>query len=136
MPIVTWSQDFSVNIQEIDDQHKVIVDMINKINHAVTGNGDPEIIKQVIEQLVDYTTVHFAIEEALMRMFHFPGYEQHKQIHTKLLERVLAFQKQYAKGNTQIGSELLYFLRDWLLNHIVKVDKEYSTHLLSHKIEG
>lgn len=136
MPIVTWSQDFSVHIQEIDDQHKVIVDLINKINDAVTGNGDPEAIKQVIEQLVDYTTVHFSIEEALMRMFHYPGYEQHKQIHTKLLERVLAFQKQYAKGNAQIGSELLYFLRDWLLSHIVKVDREYSTHLRSHKIEG
>lgn len=136
MPIVTWSQDFSVRIQEIDDQHKVIVDLINKINDAVAGNSVPETVKQVIEQLVDYTTVHFAIEEALMRMFHYPGYEQHKQIHTKLLERVLAFQKQYAKGNTQIGSELLYFLRDWLLNHIVKVYREYSGHLLSHKIEG
>ena len=136
MPIVTWSQEFSVNIQEIDDQHKVIVDLINEVNDAVAGNGGPETVKQVIEQLVDYTTVHFTIEEALMRMFHYPGYEQHKQIHTKLLGRVLAFQKQYAKGNTQISSELLYFLRDWLLNHIVKVDREYSAHLLSHKIES
>jgi hemerythrin len=136
MPIVTWSEDFSVSIQEIDDQHKVIVDLINKINDAVTGNGSAEAIGQVIEELVRYTTVHFAIEEALMRMFHYPDYAQHKQIHTKLLERVLNFQKQYAKGNTQIGSELLYFLRDWLLSHIVKVDRGYSAHLLSHKIEG
>lgn len=136
MPIVTWSQDFSVNIQEIDDQHKVIVDLINKINDAVAGNGGPETVKQVIEQLVHYTTVHFSIEEALMRMFHYPDYEQHKQIHKNLLERVLAFQKQYAKGNTQIGPELLYFLRDWLLNHIVKIDRGYSAYLLSHKIEG
>lgn len=136
MSIVTWSQDFSVNIQEIDDQHKIILNLINKINDAVTGNGSPEIIGQVIDELAHYTTVHFAIEEALMRMFHYPDYDQHKQIHTALLARVLSFKKQYAKGNTQIGSELLYFLRDWLLNHIVKVDREYSAHLLSHKIEG
>lgn len=136
MSMVTWSQDFSVSIQEIDDQHKVIVDLINEVNDAVSGDNNPETVGKVIERLVDYTKVHFLIEEALMRMFRYPDYEQHKKIHGKLLERVLAFQKQYAKGNAQIGQELLYFLRDWLLSHIMKVDREYSPHLLSGKIEG
>ena len=136
MPIVTWGEEFSVKIQEIDDQHKVIVDMINELGASISGNDSPEVIGRTIERLAEYTKVHFAIEEALLRLFRYPDYVQHKQIHQKLLERVLAFQKQFAKGNTQIGPELMYFLKDWLLSHIVKVDKNYSSHLLTHKIEG
>jgi hemerythrin len=133
--LITWSDDFSVEIQEIDEQHKCLVQLINKLYTGLAAKDTSEAIEQVLDELVSYTRVHFAVEECLMRLFDYPGYDEHKKIHDKIVTRVADFQRLYKAGDHKVGMELLYFLKDWLMTHINEVDKQYTPHLTKQGVK-
>jgi hemerythrin len=124
--MVTWDDAYSVDIQEIDEQHKCLVEIMNELYTAMANKSNRDLIGDVLDKLVDYTKVHFAVEETLMRIFHYEGYEEHKAIHDKIVTRVLEFQGKFRAGDDKVGMELLMFLKDWLFDHINKVDKRYT----------
>ncbi len=125
MSMVQWSDKYSVNIQEIDEQHKCIVNYINELYEALSRKENHDLVADVIQKLVEYTKIHFAVEETLMRIFHYEGYEQHKAIHDKLVQQALVFQGRYLAGDSRVGMELLMFLKEWLFTHINQVDMQY-----------
>ena len=126
MSMVAWDDAYSVEIQEIDEQHKCLIEIMNELYTAMANKSNRDLISDVLDKLVDYTKVHFAVEETLMRVFHYDGYEEHKAIHDKIVHRVLEFQGQFRAGNDKVGMDLLMFLKDWLFDHINKVDKQYT----------
>jgi len=121
MSMITWDDTYSVDIQEIDEQHKCLIEFMNELYMAMANKSNRDLIGDVLDKLVDYTKVHFAVEETLMRVFHYDGYEEHKAIHDKIVFRVLEFQNQFRAGNDKVGM----VLKDWLFDHINKVDKQY-----------
>jgi len=125
MPMVTWDDTYSVEIQEIDEQHKRLIEIMNELYTAIAHKSNRDLISDVLDKLVDYTKVHFAVEETLMRVFHYDGYDEHKAIHDRIVTQVLEFQGKFRSGNDSVGMELLLFLKDWLFDHINKVDKQY-----------
>lgn len=129
-----WSDDFSVSINEIDDQHKVIVNLINEVDEAAKSTDEHEKLAHVLQELINYTKTHFVVEESLMRILKYPDYEEHKKQHDKLLYRVNRFQEQFDRGNTLVTKELHYFLHDWWIKHIQGTDKAYSPFMNEHGI--
>ncbi len=132
MSIVTWSDEYTVDIQEIDEQHKRLIDIINELYEALAAKKDRDKVATVLNELVEYTKVHFAVEETLMRIFHYEDYDAHKEIHDRIVARVLDFQAKFNAGNDSVGMELLLFLKEWLFDHINKVDKRYTKHFQAH----
>ena len=126
MSMVEWNDDYSVDIQEIDEQHKCLINIMNELYVALANKSNQDQVADVLNKLVEYTKVHFAVEETLMRIFHYEGYEQHKEIHDQIVVKVLEYQGEFRAGNTKVGMELLMFLKDWLFDHINKVDKGYT----------
>lgn len=135
MSIITWSDEYSVDIQEIDEQHKKLISIINKLYEALAAKKERDRVTEVLNELVEYTKVHFAVEETLMRVFHYEEYDAHKEIHDRIVNRVLDFQKKFNAGNDEVGMELLMFLKDWLFDHIQKVDTRYSKHFQKHGVK-
>jgi hemerythrin len=133
--MLTWSDEFSVDIQEIDEQHKRLVDLINRLYDALASKEQGSAVHAVLDELVDYTRIHFAVEECLLRLFEYPGYDEHKAIHDRIVAQVLEFQRLFRAGDQKVGMELLYFLKDWLMDHINKVDKQYSPHLTKNGVK-
>jgi hemerythrin len=129
MPMIQWSEEYSVEIQEIDEQHKCIVGYINELYGALAKKDNRELVADIIHKLVEYTKIHFAVEEALMRIFHYEGYEQHKTIHDNIVQQVLTYQGKFMAGDDEVGMELLMFLKGWLFDHINKIDKQYTSTL-------
>ncbi len=125
MSMISWDDAYSVDIQEIDEQHKMLIEYMNELYIAMANKSNRDLIGEVLDKLVSYTKIHFSVEETMMRVFHYEGYEEHKAIHDKIVERVLEFQSQYHSGNDKVGMDLLMFLKDWLFDHINKVDKQY-----------
>jgi hemerythrin len=125
MSMIEWDDLYSVDIQEIDEQHKCLVEIMNELYTALANRSNPQLVGDVLDKLVDYTRIHFAVEETLMRMFHYDDYDGHKAIHDRIVSRVEEFQGKYHMGDTHVGMELLMFLRDWLFDHINKIDKSY-----------
>ena len=69
---IEWSNELSVGIEEIDAQHKVLVDLLNQTHGAIQQRHIAQVTNDIIDQLSEYTRVHFAVEESLMRILHYP----------------------------------------------------------------
>ncbi len=135
MPMVDWNDKYSVEIQEIDEQHKVLVELINRLYDAIAAKKDVEQMGKIMDELVDYTKTHFAVEEALMRVLQYPDYEPHKAIHDRIVAQVVDFQTKFHAGDRGMGMELLMFLKNWLFDHINKIDKSYVPHFTKQGVK-
>lgn len=126
MALITWEEKYSVNIKEIDEQHKNLVKMVNDLHEAMSVGKGKEVMGKVLQNLINYTASHFATEEKYMTMFNYPSYPQHKGEHDKFVKQVLDFQKDFNEGNKIISLDVMKFLKDWLLNHILGTDKKFG----------
>lgn len=131
MALITWKEIYSVDISEIDSQHKKLIDMINSLHDGMIGGKNEETISKVLFDLIDYTTTHFLTEEKLFDKYGYPETELHKQQHNNLVEKVIEIQNRYHYGEPVLTMELINFLRDWLNEHIIGSDKKYSPFLKS-----
>lgn len=130
MSMVQWNDEYSIGIQEIDEQHKLLVELINDLYMAMAQKGARDRVGEVLGRLVDYTKVHFAVEECLQRMFGYPGYEAHKKIHDTLVQQAVELMEKYKAGDAGVGMEALFLLKDWLIGHIMEKDTAYAPYLL------
>ena len=123
---VEWDDTLSVGIEEIDEQHKVLVDLVNKMHEAIHQRHGSDVVISILSDLAEYTRIHFAVEESLMRILNYPDYDNHKQVHEELLHTVADLQEKVASGKKSIGFELMHFLKTWLVKHIMEEDMQYS----------
>lgn len=126
--LFTWSDDFSVHIQEVDEQHKVLVSLLNQLHVAIIEHHGKATSREILDRLAEYTRTHFMLEESLMRLTHYPGFEIHKQQHEELMAQVQSLQHKLDNENTTITFELLHFLKSWLVQHINDSDKRFGAH--------
>ncbi len=134
--LIEWSDELSVGIQEIDEQHKVLVSLINELHDAIHERHGKEVSSEILQRLADYTKIHFAVEESLFRIFDYPGYEEHKKQHDELIREIVDLQAKINSGKTNISFQLLHFLKMWLTQHILDSDKEYVPHLLKSGLKA
>jgi len=121
-----WSDEYSVGIDEIDEQHKTLFAMVDKLHEAIMNKAGSAACRVILKELVDYTRVHFALEQTLMRVGKYPEYELHCRLHHELVEDVEALQQKIDSGHAAISFELLQFLRNWLTRHILSEDMKYG----------
>jgi hemerythrin len=121
-----WDESFETGITKIDIQHKVIVKILNELYDAVIHNKEEEKMGQIINELVQYTVYHFEEEEKLFERYGFPHKEEHKKEHQKFIEKINDAVKLLETDSTIVALDLITFLKDWLTEHILITDGEYS----------
>jgi len=131
---IEWCNELSVGIEEIDSQHKILVSLLNEVHEAIQQGRTLEATRGVIDRLDEYTRVHFAVEESLMRILHYPDYEQHKEEHDRLVARLAGLRQKLGEDKGALGFELAQLLKHWLTNHIMEVDRRYVAHFLARGI--
>jgi len=129
MAMLTWNDSFSVQVEELDNQHKRLINLINQLHDAMIEGKGRNILASILDELVDYTQTHFTAEEVMMKKCDFPGLAEHKKAHEELTQQVKDFQERYNKGQVSVSVELLNFLHDWLVNHVLSMDKRYAPYL-------
>ncbi|MGF1643247.1 MAG: bacteriohemerythrin [Thiotrichales bacterium] len=134
--LVEWSDEYSVGIEEIDEQHKVLVDLLNQMHDAIHQRRGREVTDGILARLGEYTKVHFAVEECLMRLFDYSGYEAHKHEHEQLIAELNQLVEKLKAKNQSISFELLHFLKLWLVKHIQESDREYTAHFISKGVRA
>jgi hemerythrin-like metal-binding protein len=123
---ITWKNDFSVGISEMDSQHQRLVAMFNQLEDAMGKGKGKEVIGKILAELAKYTQTHFTCEEVLMRFHNYPDISTHRIEHTKLTHRVLAFKLDFEAGKATLSLPVLNFIEDWLVTHIQVSDKHYG----------
>ncbi|AKU10523.1 hemerythrin-like metal-binding domain-containing protein [Azoarcus sp. CIB] len=125
-----WSDSFNVGIQEIDEQHRILVDLLNQLHAAIRDHKGSQACRAILDQLAEYTRTHFLLEESLMRVSHYSGLDLHKQQHEDLIAQVKSLQDKLDSGQASISFELLHFLQVWLTKHINESDKRFGNHFV------
>ncbi len=134
---VEWTDELSVGIEEIDEQHKVLVNLINRLfDETVVHQADPTVMDEILHELIEYTVIHFAVEESLFRIFDYPETELHTRHHNELKAQVLEIQKKVKQREAVVNTELLIFLKKWLENHILHEDKRYGPFLIKQGVKS
>ena len=125
MSLFVWGENFNINVKEVDKQHEKLVEILNNLYESMLAAKSNEILEKVLTELINYTVEHFNTEEVLMDKYNYSGKEKHKDSHNKLKDKVGSYFNDF-KNNKINRTELLFFLKDWLYNHILDEDKRYS----------
>ncbi len=128
MAFLPWSDGYTVNVREIDEQHKKLVGMINALHDALVAGKGKETQGKIISDMVDYAVVHFGTEEKYMLQYGFLGYAGHKAEHDGFAKKAADLKARVDGKGFVLTIVVLNFLKDWLQNHILVTDKEYSSH--------
>ncbi len=127
---MTWRENFKIGVPEIDKQHKELCDQVDKLQEACTQGKGAEEVKKVLEFLASYTVKHFANEEAFQLKVKYPGYAQHKALHTDFLNQVTKLKKEATENGVNVAMviKINRMISDWLVNHIRAVDSELKAY--------
>lgn len=127
MALMEWSNEFNTGIASIDAEHKVLMGFINDLyNGMIQGKGKSG-MAPILAGLVSYTSNHFKHEERIFEELKYENTTEHKEHHKKLVDQVLDFQKKFNAEDVTISDELMAFLKEWLMTHIMKEDMKYTT---------
>ena len=124
-----WKPQYSVNIPSIDGQHQNLFRIAQELHSAMAAGQGKAALSRILDRLVQYTKVHFAHEERLMSLHHYPEAAQHAAQHHALTEQVLAFQADFDSGKALMTIQVLDFLKEWLKHHIAESDQKYAPFL-------
>lgn len=129
MPYLAWEDHFSVGLAEMDHQHKKLIEIANALYDSMKAGNSKEILSQVFNELVEYTKYHFTAEEALMDKYQFPELANHRTQHAELARQVIDYQAKFQQGALFISIDVMNFLKDWLVNHILQMDQKYGQYI-------
>ena len=132
MGLSDWSPRYTVNHPVMDEHHHTLFKLVDKLSEALIEKKENEVIGEILNSLIDYTRMHFAAEEELMRKADYPGVSQHKAAHDRLVEQVQELQRRHKAGDSTVNEEISKFLMtDWLVNHILGMDELYAPYFKS-----
>jgi len=125
LDLMPWTAKLETSINSIDDQHKKLVEMVNRLHRAMKMKIGSKEAGGILNELAEYTVYHFDYEEKIFKEHVYPGYGAHKEIHKDLVNKVVEFKDEFESGNASLSIDLMNFLTDWLKNHIMVTDMEY-----------
>ena len=128
-----WTNKLSVGVQQVDEDHKVLISLLNELSEPGLKAED---VDGIISNLIDYTLYHFRREEAVMKACGYPYLEAHRKVHRHLGAKVGQFAEEWRKdGGAELIQELLEFLRTWLVDHIMQEDAEIGPFVIGKEAE-
>ena len=127
MNLIEWDDSqFSVLVDDMDEQHKKWINLINLLHASLLGEGEKVEPAEVLAEMLAYAQFHFKEEEHLMRNINYPEYIEHKRTHDTFIARLDKVKKDIEDGNIILGTQLMSILKNWLEDHIVTMDRHYG----------
>ena len=133
MPVINWSPLFESGDQTIDDQHRSLVDTINRLDSAHAWGTGEHAMGFVLDELDKYALLHFATEERFIDEVGYPEAETHKAMHRFFVDRLAELRGEFEAGNRDAVVKLLGVLGDWFVRHVADEDLKYRPWLGKRK---
>ncbi len=125
---IVFDDVLNIGVDEIDEDHRKLVDIFNILNHAVAEGESPEYLAAVLEELINCTVWHFSHEERLMLKHGYEEIEEHKAEHQALVRSAKDLQQKILYADKRVADEHLEFLERWLTEHILSSDMRLGTY--------
>lgn len=124
MELVSWKPQFSVGVEEIDNQHRKLVSIIRMLQESIRDDLTSPAVRTTLISLVEYTRVHFRDEELLWERMQYHGQADHKKKHGELIRQIVDILQNLKAGQEMSPLDLIAFLRHWLIDHILAEDRK------------
>jgi hemerythrin-like metal-binding protein len=127
MKKIIWTDDFSVGVNSIDEQHKKIIELINTLINLKNESVESQKIYNVLQEMMLYAQKHLDYEESMLEEHGYPNLMQHASVHVKYIKRVSELSFAIMAQDNQAPEKLLLFLQDWWVHHILYDDMQYRS---------
>ncbi len=134
MKTFDWDDSYSVRVKKFDDEHKHLFEIVKDLYQAMEHKDDRLALAMIINDLIRYSKEHFSNEEITLLNTQYPNYEKHRKQHKLFIEKIEQLAADYNSGNHLLHFDMLLFLKNWVLQHILVADKHYGDHLNSNGI--
>jgi hemerythrin len=126
MPIFSWLDAYSINNIEIDEHHKEFIRIVNELHDISVGRNSSKSFVDTLGELVSYADYHFRAEEQQMKDIDYNGIDNHKTQHQYFRQKISDFIDKDDIDEYKQQHELIVFLGEWLLHHVVEEDKNIA----------
>ena len=128
MEKILWEEKFNIGNETIDNQHQYLVSLLNDLIDNRKSMNIPE-LRLLFNSLVHYANIHFHDEEELLLKSKYPHFLEHKKEHRDFMEKLEAIELEFELDNRYVSFDMLIFLSEWLTNHILIKDKDFSSYI-------
>ena len=126
MELFKWYNKYSIGNDELDKHHKTLFGIFNRLYNNCVLDDNGSSLEPIINELVSYTKYHFSAEEQYMRDVEYKNIDNHILEHKIFTDRILDFQNDNNVYHCEQSKELIAYLGNWLLNHVMLEDKKIS----------
>ncbi len=134
--IFPWDNNFETGIALIDEQHKQLVNILNRLAAHLANRSNPITLNKIFDELADYADYHFKAEEEIWSA-HFMNddwFTSHKRTHESFIAKVIEMkQEENVKPLDDVIQDIVAFLSHWLASHILDTDKRMAKTVLAIK---
>ena len=135
MEQITWTEDFSVGVKRLDEQHKQLIKMLNRLISEPYSSTKSEMVSDLLSDMTNYAQTHFKAEEELMRQHNYPHLEEHVDQHRAFKKKTVDFCSATMINVGNVPEALLHYLSNWLVEHILSSDRAYKPFFREQGIE-
>lgn len=133
MEFLKWTEDLSVGNKQIDDDHRHLFDLLERLHLDMTSGQINQETQSIVDALRDYAESHFSREEEFMRKIGYPHYATHQAEHNRFLSEVCALQSRVARGARTAQLDIDQFLAAWLRDHVLVRDMALAAAIRGEK---
>lgn len=126
-----WDDKLDVGIQKFNEQHKKLFKCLENLYTAMENKRDKLALAQVINDLLSYAKEHLTEEETCFLLHNYPGYDEQRKQHKIFIEKMTQFADDFNNDKQFIHFEIAVFIKNWIVNHILVLDKKYTEFLNS-----
>lgn len=126
MPKIDWEVKYSVNVKELDRQHTALINLINECNDSLEKDDNNELFSEIVFKLILYSQTHFTTEEEYMEKTGYSKLKEHKKEHSVFTEKIKEYEARLNENDKDVANEIMGYLINWLIDHILNMDQKYS----------
>lgn len=132
--IFPWNEHFETGISSVDDQHRVLVRLLNRLAGYHVHQADVGSLSAIFDELASYAAYHFESEEAIWaEHLGADAWESgHRESHAQFVAELLRLKSEERhKPIDQVVGSVTGFLTRWLVSHILESDMRMAKAVLA-----
>lgn len=127
--LINWNETYSVGNAEMDEQHKKLIDIINKLFKSFKEGNAQEISSEILYEMIEYSNFHLNSEEKLLYKYNYTEKDKHEKLHEEFRKKTNELKFDLKNSSEGSHYKLIEYLKEWWTNHILVEDKKYSNFL-------
>ena len=129
---IEWKDEYNLEIPAIDRQHRKLFDYLNALRQGIMDHNTVDAINKSLQDLYEYGKEHFSFEEHLMELGDYSVLAEHKVKHQEFNQKIEEYKNKFQQGNELMATDIIVFIKTWLLNHILIEDRKYADYFVKN----